>query len=149
MKIDGRCHCGYVTYEAEIAPEMVIICHCLDCQVLSGSAFRTMAQTREGTFKLRSGQLKIYVKTADSGTRRAQAFCPECGTPIYSGHAEDGPPVYFIRAGTARQRNLLVPRVQAWMRSALDWVDDIQTIPRTDRQDGIVAEVADVDIQPA
>jgi hypothetical protein len=39
MKIDGRCHCGYITYEAEIDPEKVMICHCADCQTLSGSAF--------------------------------------------------------------------------------------------------------------
>jgi hypothetical protein len=25
MKIDGRCHCGYVSYEAEIDPEKVMI----------------------------------------------------------------------------------------------------------------------------
>jgi hypothetical protein len=55
MKIDGCCHCGYITYEAEIDPEKVMICHCTDCQTLSGSAFRTVALTREGTFKLLSG----------------------------------------------------------------------------------------------
>jgi hypothetical protein len=37
MKIDGRCHGGYITYEAEIDPEKVMICHCADCQDLSGS----------------------------------------------------------------------------------------------------------------
>jgi hypothetical protein len=26
MKIDGRCHCGYITYEAEIDPEKVMVC---------------------------------------------------------------------------------------------------------------------------
>src|SRR5262245_4627881 len=38
MKVDGRCHCGYITYEAEIDPEKVMICHCTDCQTLTGSA---------------------------------------------------------------------------------------------------------------
>lgn len=142
MKIDGGCHCGYVTYEAEIDPEKVIICHCLDCQVLSGSAFRTMALSRQGTFQLRSGQLKIYVKTADSGTRRAQSFCPECGTQICSGHVEGGPSVYFIRAGTARQRGLLIPRVQVWTCSALPWITDMQSVPKRIRQEGIVPKVA-------
>lgn len=47
MKIDGRCHCGYISYEAEINPETVVICHCTDCQTLSDSAFRTVALTRE------------------------------------------------------------------------------------------------------
>ena len=24
MKIDGRCHCGYITYEAEIDPDKIL-----------------------------------------------------------------------------------------------------------------------------
>jgi hypothetical protein len=28
MKIDGGCHCGRVTYEAEIDPDKAAICHC-------------------------------------------------------------------------------------------------------------------------
>ncbi len=76
MKINGRCHCGYITYEADIDFNKVMICHCTDCQTLSGSAFRTVAFTREGTFKLLSGELKIYVKTGESGTKRPQSFLP-------------------------------------------------------------------------
>ncbi len=43
MKVDGRCHCGHVTYQAEIAPGRMSICHCTDCQQLAGSAFRVTA----------------------------------------------------------------------------------------------------------
>ena len=42
MKIDGSCHCGRIRYEAEVDPAKVVICHCTDCQTLSGSAFRTV-----------------------------------------------------------------------------------------------------------
>ena len=87
MKIDGRCHCGFISYEAEADPEKTLICHCTDCQTLSGSAFRTVALTRENTFRLLSGEPKTYIKTGESGTRRIQAFCPHCGTPIYSAPA--------------------------------------------------------------
>ncbi len=59
MKIDGGCHCGYIAYEAEADPDRVEICHCTDCQTLSGSAFRTIVFTNPGTFRLRSGELKI------------------------------------------------------------------------------------------
>ena len=82
MKIDGRCHCGYLTYEAEVDPEKVMICNCTDCQSLSGSAYRTVAFTRPGTFRFLSGEPRVYVKTGDSGARRPQAFCPTCGSPI-------------------------------------------------------------------
>jgi hypothetical protein len=135
MKIDGRCHCGYIAYEAEIDPEKVLICHCTDCQTLSGSAFRTAALTIENTFKLVSGQLKTYVKTAESGTKRSQCFCPECGTQIYASIlSEDGPKVHSIRVGTARQRNELVPRAQLWFRSSQSWIVDIGAIRKFEKQ---------------
>jgi hypothetical protein len=67
MKIDGRCHCGCITYETEIDPEKVLICHCGDCQTLTGSTFRTVALTYEDAFKLLSGELQTYVKTGESG----------------------------------------------------------------------------------
>jgi hypothetical protein len=84
MKIDGGCHCGYITYVAEIDPDKVGICHCTDCQTLSGSAFRVSVPAAREAFSLRGGEPKIYVKTAESGAKRAQGFCPECGTPIYA-----------------------------------------------------------------
>jgi hypothetical protein len=40
MEIDGGCHCGRVTYQADIDPERVSICHCTDCQALTGSPYR-------------------------------------------------------------------------------------------------------------
>ena len=134
MRIDGRCHCGFITYEAEIDPDRVIICHCTDCQTLSGSAFRTVALTREDAFSLLSGQAKIYVKTGESGAKRPQAFCPECGSPIYATSEGNGPKVYVIRVGTIRQRDQLIPRAQIWCRSAQPWVADLGTIQRTERQ---------------
>jgi hypothetical protein len=82
MKIEGACHCGKIRYEAEIDPAMVTICHCTDCQVLSGSAFRTVVPAPRASFRLLSGQPKIYVKTGDSGNQRTQSFCADCGTPI-------------------------------------------------------------------
>jgi len=134
MKIDGRCHCGYITYQAEIDPEKVMICHCSDCQTLSGSAFRTVVLTRENTFKLLSGEPKIYVKTGESGTSRPQSFCPQCGTPIYSSILGEGPKVHAIRVGTVRQRDQLFPRVQLWCRSAQSWLNDLSSVPRIEKQ---------------
>ena len=88
MKIDGRCHCGYVTFEAEADANDTAICHCTDCQMLSGSAFRTVVLTQKGSFKIRSGELKIYVKKSESGTQRPQAFCPECRRYLYPSESE-------------------------------------------------------------
>jgi hypothetical protein len=125
MKIDGRCHCGAITYEAEVDPLKTVICHCTDCQTLVGSAFRTVVLTRPDAFVLRSGTLKVYVKTAESGNKRPQAFCPDCGTPIYSTSLGDGPKVYALRLGAVRQRDQLVPKMQIWTRSKQTWLGEL------------------------
>ena len=133
MKIDGGCHCGNITYTAEIDPENVGICHCTDCQTFSGSAFRTSVRATKETFQLAGGRPKIYAKTAESGAKRAQAFCPECGTSIYSAAVTD-PQVFNIRLGTAHQRGELRPKSQGWCRSARDWVNDLASIKQFDKQ---------------
>ncbi len=133
MKIDGGCHCGNITYEAEIDPDKVIVCHCTDCQTLSGTAYRSVVIAPGEGFTMR-GTPKIYVKTGDSGAPRAQAFCPECGTHLYASSVEDKPATFNIRAGTARQRADLRPQAQYWCQSALDWALDLGSLKRIEKQ---------------
>ena len=133
MKIDGRCHCGYITYEAEIDPDKTLICHCTDCQTFSGSAFRTVVRTPAGAFKLLSGKPKIYVKQADSGNKFAQAFCAECGTPVYGAHPVDNPTFYGLRVGSLRQRNMLRPKLQIWCRSAQPWLEELDAVAKVEK----------------
>jgi hypothetical protein len=131
MKIDGACHCGKISYEAEIDPRRVRICHCTDCQVLSGSAFRVVVPVPETDFRIVSGEPKTYVKIAESGARRVQVFCGDCGTHLYATSFGDGPKVYGVRTGTARQRAQLVPKREYWHRSALPWLPKMKCIETT------------------
>jgi hypothetical protein len=133
MKIDGGCHCGKITYEAEINPEKVSICHCTDCQTGSGSAYRTNVQTERNTFKLLTGEPRIYIKTAESGNKRAQGFCADCGTPLFS-TTETNREVYGLRIGSIRQRSELRPHSMGWCRSAQPWSMDIGTLPQYPKQ---------------
>lgn len=132
MRIDGGCHCGNLSYEAEIDPEKVGLCHCTDCQTLTGSAFSAFVPVPKEAFTLR-GEPKIYVKTAESGSKRAQAFCPECGTRIYAS-AQIDPQAFNVRIGTVRQRAALRPKVQLWCRSALPWVMDLGAVKQVPKQ---------------
>jgi hypothetical protein len=136
MKVDGRCFCGFVTFAAEIDPEQVIVCHCTDCQTLSSSAFRMTVPAQPDAFKLLSGELKTYVKVADSGNRRALAFCPNCGTSIYSAPTgETLRDTYFgLRVGTLAQRNQLPPKAQYWVRSKQHWVDPMQALTSFEKE---------------
>jgi hypothetical protein len=124
MKIHGRCHCGELTYEAEVDPARVSICHCIDCQILTGTAYRVSVPAMAADFHLLSGAPRIYVKTAESGNARAQAFCGTCGTPIYASDLQH-PAVYNLRTGAIAEHAALKPRRQIWCRSALDWVQNL------------------------
>jgi hypothetical protein len=134
MRITGGCHCGAISYQAEIDPGTVAICHCTDCQTLSGSAFRVVVPARREGFRLLTGTPRTYVKTGESGRTRDQAFCANCGTPVYSADAVD-PQVFSIRVGTAHQRADLPPKLQTWCRSALDWAMHIGPIRQVAKQD--------------
>jgi len=135
MKVHGSCSCGYIAFEAEADPDKVSICHCTDCQSSTGSAFRTNVRVPGSTFRLLSGSPKVYIKTtADSGNPRAQAFCPQCGSPIYSTTPGDGvQPSYVVRVGVLRERDQLPPKVQNWTRSARPWVETIGALPKNEK----------------
>ena len=149
MKVDGGCFCGHVTFEAEVDPETVAICHCTDCQNHSGAAYGVVVGIVDGKFRLSGGELKTYQKVADSGSVRALAFCPECGTRIHAKTVGaktvgaktvgaktvgNGSSYFGLRVGTVRQRDRLKPRLQAWCRSAQEWVTDLRPIPKFEGQ---------------
>jgi len=133
MQVHGSCHCGGIRYEATVDPERTRICHCLDCQKLTGTAYRVSVPAEEGSLRLLAGQPKVYVKVGDSGARRAQAFCPNCGSPLFTYDA-DTPKIYGLRIGCIDERAALVPRRQKWCRSALAWTDSLADLERSEGQ---------------
>lgn len=132
MDIDGACHCGRISFTAKVDPQRVSLCHCTDCQAFSSSAFRVGVMAPIEDVKI-NGSPKRYVKTAESGGRRAQLFCPECGTPVFT-LAADNPTTITIRMGAVRQRAQLAPRTQIWQRSAMPWLDQLGAIPGSPEQ---------------
>jgi len=134
MKIEGQYHCGAIAYEGEVDPANVSICHCVDCQQLSGAPFRASVPARAEQFRFLKGSPKHYVKVADSGNKRAQAFCPDCGTALYSTQGEGPPQVYNLRVGALKQREALVPLKQIWAKSALPWTYHIDELESLDGQ---------------
>jgi hypothetical protein len=134
MRVQGSCHCGNVTYEADVDPDSVNICNCTDCQMLTGSAFRVAVHASGATFRLLTGEPKVYVKTAESGTKRRHSFCADCGSPVCSTADTDHPQTYSLRAGCLKQRAQLPPKKRNWCRSALAWAQNVSALPAKDTQ---------------
>ena len=140
MLIEGACHCGAISFSAEIDAERVLACHCTDCQTLSGAPFRAVVTVPIEGFKV-SGNPTAYVKVADSGNRRAQMFCPTCGSNLYACAAES-PTWVSIRLGAVTQRALLKPAAQIWLHSAMPWLTELASIAGSPEQQAFMPPAA-------
>lgn len=56
----GGCQCGRVRYLLDGEITRLNICHCRDCQMQSGSAFGMSLVVPDETFRLTSGELKVF-----------------------------------------------------------------------------------------
>jgi hypothetical protein len=63
-------------------PVRVSVCHCLNCQKRSGSAFAAQARwpAEQVAIEGRSSSFEIV---GDSGNRARFHFCPECGSDVH------------------------------------------------------------------
>lgn len=127
-KQTGHCLCGEISYEIEADFVMSGVCHCKNCQRQAGSAFSIIAGAPKSSFKLTSGELKLFEDTADSGDKVMRKFCGNCGSPILSETAGQ-PELLFIKAGTLDDTSALSPQFHVWCDSAQNWVDIPEDIP--------------------
>lgn len=131
MKITGSCFCGEIGYEAELRNAPMTVCHCRDCQVLGGSAFRLAAPVSPRRFEVTRGAPKHFDKTADSGKVRRMVFCGTCGTHICSLPPASEPDGFVaIRIATADQFDRLSPAAEVFCRSKVEWMPGLEnTVP--------------------
>ncbi len=133
LHVEGSCHCEKIKFEAEVDPTKVAICHCTDCQEIAGAPFRVVVPVTKDNFKLLEGEPKSYIKVAESGNRRVQAFCSDCGSPIYA-TSEFNQQVFGLSVGTLKQRAQLVPTKQIWHRSSMPWLSEMNDLPKFEKQ---------------
>ena len=102
---------------------------------MSGAPFRTVVVVPIAQFHL-SGEPKRYTMV-QRGNRWMQAFCPECGTPLFAS-APESPTSVVVRLGCVTQRAQLRPSVQIWQHLALPWLSELPLIPGSSEQQGVV-----------
>jgi hypothetical protein len=59
-----------------------MLCHCLECRKVSGSAFTTNLVVPKTAFKI-TGEVKEYRFVQEMGGEWELHFCPTCGSNLY------------------------------------------------------------------
>lgn len=136
MKTTGGCFCGAITYAAEFDERRVGVCHCRDCQIFSGSAFRMATIVAPGGFTITKGEPRAFDKTADSGNVRRMLFCGECGTHLASAPPDPDAPGAFvsIRIATCVDFAKLEPAGELWCSSRVPWMPELAGTAKVDGQ---------------
>lgn len=80
--IDARCSCGALALSLPGPSQLVVACHCVDCQRRTGAPFGVGAFYPVETVTI-TGTPKPYVRTAASGGKVRSYFCPDCGSTVY------------------------------------------------------------------
>ena len=78
----ASCRCGQLKATVTGEPVRVSVCHCLDCQKRTGSAFSTQARWPEDQVTI-EGQSKTWAHLADSGNKITHHFCADCGSTVH------------------------------------------------------------------
>ncbi|CAM3235080.1 CENP-V/GFA domain-containing protein [Sphingomonas antarctica] len=99
----------------------VSVCHCLDCQRRSGSAFAAQARWPDERITV-TGEAKAYSNVSDSGNRATFHFCPECGATV-TYVIELMPGVTAVPMGAFADPNFPAPSYSVYENRKHPWVE--------------------------
>jgi len=116
---EASCRCGQLTVVCQGEPVRVSVCHCLECQKRTGSAFAAQARWPDDKVTL-SGEFSEWQRVADSGHKATYRFCPTCGSTV-SYVIEGWPGVVAIPLGAFADPEFPGPRFSVYEHRKHDW----------------------------
>ena len=118
--IEGGCACGAIRFKIAGPLAGVGVCHCRACQYSTGGPPNYVALAMRPSFSVTKGEAKVHLSKADSGAEVGRAFCPECGTPLYTIPGE-GTPFFPVKLGALDDPSGYAPNLHLYMEDAQPW----------------------------
>ena len=127
----GQCLCGAVHFRLSAEPLAVRVCWCRDCQHIAANG--TVNMLVPAAALTYTGALSEHTKTADSGGRITQQFCPVCGTHLFA-KADAKPGFRVVRVGNLDDPSSVQPAANIWTASAPAWACFNGALERVEQQ---------------
>ena len=118
----ASCQCGAVRIVCEGEPVRISVCHCLDCQKRSGSAFAAQVRFPADRVTL-TGETRSWWRAGDEGMVADHHFCPNCGSTV-AFIARDFPDVVAVPIGAfADPAAFPAPWAEVYEERKFAWVE--------------------------
>jgi hypothetical protein len=118
----ASCRCGQLKATCTGEPVRVSVCHCLDCQKRTGSAFSAQARWPADQVAV-EGTSRTYEHVADSGNRIIHHFCPDCGSTVHYRIEGKFEGLLAIPLGAFADPAFPAPRFSVWESRKHMWVE--------------------------
>ena len=120
---EAACHCGQLRLAVDGDPFAVSICHCLDCQRRTGSAFGMQAGFRKEQVEI-SGRFHNYSRVSEEADRKEHVFhfCPECGSQVFYTEPTE-PDLIVISVGSFADPAFPPPTTSGYNTRRHEWLD--------------------------
>jgi len=115
----AACSCGQLRLTCTGDPVRISLCHCLECQKRTGSAYGVQAR-----FPLEAvtaeGEATLWSRTGDSGGTATFRFCSVCGSIVWW-EADGIPGFVTVAVGAFADPNFPPPFVAVYEGRAHPW----------------------------
>jgi hypothetical protein len=116
----ATCPCGALAIDCAGEPVRVSVCHCLDCQRRSGSAFAAQARFPIGR-TIVTGAPRQWRRIGDSGSAAIHHFCDTCGATLFY-VLERQPDLVAVTIGAFADPHFPPPAFSVYENRAHPWV---------------------------
>jgi hypothetical protein len=127
MTRNGTCQCGQLQVTCEGEPRRVSLCHCVDCQRRTGSAFSIAAFYDRGSVTCK-GTSSAFTRDSASVRPVTFYFCNQCGSNVYWEPARM-PDLIGVAVGAFGAPDFPRPEQSVWTKDKHAWVSLPDGIP--------------------
>jgi hypothetical protein len=126
----GSCRCGNISLEIRGKPQLMLQCHCLDCQKSTGTGHTSNAYFAIEDVTIH-GETTSHSIESDSGYEMIRCFCPTCGARLY-GYNGQKPGTISIQVGCLDDHSWFNPQVVLYASRQEDWDITSDEVPNFD-----------------
>ena len=127
----ATCHCRQLEIACEGDPTKISMCHCLECQRRTGSAFSVAVFFERKRLRVVAGSSEVFERDSESGFPVRFHFCPRCGSNVYW-EPTRMPDLAGVALGAFADPTFPPPRQSVWTKDKHAWVDlptDVSVFP--------------------